>query len=846
MNQGKRVIVLGALLHDIGKFMQRAEIICRYIHDENEMQRVCRYQKEGYFTHKHTLWTVDFFETYESCLPHFPTSFDNPEDTLPNFAAKHHNPHTPLQKIIQEADQLSSGMDRRPKDEEDEGKRRDTFKRIRLYPILEEVGLNGRQKEKTHHKIELNKLSLNKNVVFPLKTEMLAPNDGDLLVHRYNDLWKDFIDEFIKIPNEKCSAYIDTLLFLLEKYTWCIPSSTIDLPDISLFDHSKTTAAIAACLYDYHNFDNTIEEKYIKNRVDLKYLLVCGDISGIQKFIYNVTAKGAAKGLKGRSFFLQLLIDAASKYILRCLDYPSTNLLYASGGKFYFLIANRYRETLEKIRNDINFDLLKKYNGELFLALGWCYLSGSDFEGANFPPKWKEASKEANQQKQVKFSQLGYREVFSPFGIGEKEETCLVCKKEGDLTLRRQDTPEVMLCTDCEEAERLGAQLSRAAYLIEIFDEHGKKDGHGFYIPFLSTTYYLIENINDLNKTILQKQKAAIYRLNSTDFLDDHSKTGSHTYGFKFVGGTYLPQDENRMPLTFNEFAERSKGLKRLGILRMDVDDLGRIFTKGFGDKASISRVTTLSRRLTQFFGGYLNIISWQQKYKDSISVIYSGGDDFFIVGAWSNIIDLAEEVNAEFKQFACNNPAFTLSGGVAMIGKKYPFYRGAKHAGDAERKAKDLKRKDGKKKNAFTFLDKALSWDDFTTAKEIKELIYHCIANGKPSDKGTDNVRLSKGILDRLRRIYLLYEINRTYWQGKKDLHKNLIKERLQYHKWVWRSVYSLDKAAKENSPFKEDLQLLQTAILENRFNGRKADREIIEFIDIPTRWVEFLLRED
>lgn len=56
----------------------------------------------------------------------------------------------------------------------------------------------------------------------------------------------------------------------------------------------------------------------------------------------------------------------------------------------------------------------------------------------------------------------------------------------------------------------------------------------------------------------------------------------------------------------------------------------------------------------------------------------------------------------------------------------------------------------------------------------------FHCIATGKLSAKGSDMVRLSKGILDRLKRIYLLFEINKTYWQGKKDLSKALIEERL------------------------------------------------------------------
>lgn len=848
MDELKQAIVLGALLHDIGKFMQRAEVPCQYLRNEEEMQRVCKYNEKGdFYTHKHCLWTADFFETYQNNLPVLPFGFDSPDDTLANFAAKHHKPDTPLQLIITEADCLSAGMDRRSKNEKNNEKRRDNYKRIRLNSVLEEVRIDGKQKKKINQRIELNKLSIDKEILFPVDLNLLEPKEGGLLVQRYNDLWQKFVGELIKIPNKNCSAFTDTLTFLLEKYnTWCIPSSTVDLPDISLFDHSKTTAAIAACIFDYHSSDNTLKEKHIKNRSDSKYMLICGDISGIQKYIYNITAKGAAKGLKGRSFFLQLLMEAAGKYILRCLDYPLTNLLYSSGGKFYLLAANNHTERLEKIRNDINLELLKKYNGELFLALGWCCLTGTDFEKANFPPKWKEASRKANRQKQVKFSQLGYKELFSPSGIGEKEETCTICKKEGNLKPHKQDDPGEKICSDCKNAEMLGTRLSNSDYLVEVFSEQGTSNNHGFAIPFLKTTYYLTQNLNSLKTDILQSKDVCIYSINSTEFLNHGFNIDSYTCGFKFFGGTYLPQDEYGAPLTFNEFADKSKGIKQLGILRMDVDNLGRIFTKGFGSRASISRVTTLSRSLSQFFGGYLNTICCQHKYKDSISIIYSGGDDLFVVGAWHHIIDLAEEINEDFKQFAANNPAFTLSGGVAIIAKKYPVYRGAKHAGDAEKLAKDLIREDGTEKDAFTFINKPLSWEDFTTAKEIKEFLYHCIVNGKPSSNGENNVRLSKSILDRLKRIYLLYETNRRYWQGKRELSKELVKERLQYHKWVWRSVYSIDRAAKKNSRFKEDLQLLRKALLENHFNDKKPDKEIIQFIDIPTRWVEFLLREE
>ncbi|HNN56170.1 MAG TPA: hypothetical protein PKG84_07500, partial [Novosphingobium sp.] len=39
------------------------------------------------------------------------------------------------------------------------------------------------------------------------------------------------------------------LLSLSERFTFAIPSSTVDVPDVSLHDHNRTVAAIAACLH---------------------------------------------------------------------------------------------------------------------------------------------------------------------------------------------------------------------------------------------------------------------------------------------------------------------------------------------------------------------------------------------------------------------------------------------------------------------------------------------------------------------------------------------------------------------------------------------------------------------
>src|SRR5690606_39117839 len=81
--------------------------------------------------------------------------------------------------------------------------------------------------------------------------------------------YKNLVDAFLK----ELSAVKNTtqLYFLLEKYLWCVPAQTTNyVPDISLFDHAKTTAAIALCLYDEYSAGSLTSEGLYKmtNNID--------------------------------------------------------------------------------------------------------------------------------------------------------------------------------------------------------------------------------------------------------------------------------------------------------------------------------------------------------------------------------------------------------------------------------------------------------------------------------------------------------------------------------------------------------------------------------------------------
>jgi len=98
-------------------------------------------------------------------------------------------------------------------------------------------------------------------------------------------------------------------------------------------------------------------------------VLIGGDISGVQNFIYTLSAKGAAKTLRGRSFYLQLLNEAVLRYVLRELGLPTTNVIYSGGGHFYLLAPPSAAQRLADIQQKIDRVLVKHHGTALYLAM---------------------------------------------------------------------------------------------------------------------------------------------------------------------------------------------------------------------------------------------------------------------------------------------------------------------------------------------------------------------------------------------------------------------------------------------------------------------------------------------
>jgi CRISPR-associated protein Csm1 len=192
------------------------------------------------------------------------------------------------------------------------------------------------------------------------------------------------------------------------------------------------------------------------------------------------------------------------------------------------------------------------------------------------------------------------------------------------------------------------------------------------------------------------------------DYMADTKRQGIENYA---KGGTVL----DKLPV--HDDSRGGCGIERLGVLRADVDNLGTVISSGLPDtKISISRTSTLSRSLSYFFKYHINEVLEKKGY--SAQIIYSGGDDLFIIGNWLDIIYAAADIRRALDEHT-GNGSLTISAGIGMFAEKYPIARMAAKTGELEDAAKNYKEDPTQlmpSKNAVALWSEEMvfSWDDF------------------------------------------------------------------------------------------------------------------------------------
>ena len=87
-------------------------------------------------------------------------------------------------------------------------------------------------------------------------------------------------------------------------------------------------------------------------------------------------------------------------------------------------------------------------------------------------------------------------------------------------------------------------------------------------------------------------------------------------------------------------------------MLRGDVDNFGIRIRRA----QTIEEHIQLSVMYKQFFAGELEVLCSMPEFWRKVTVIYSGGDDFAVYGAWDALLGLAREMERLFHRFAEQN----------------------------------------------------------------------------------------------------------------------------------------------------------------------------------------------
>lgn len=519
-----------------------------------------------------------------------------------------------------------------------------------------------------------------------------------------------------------------------------------------------------------------------------KQLFVGGDLSGIQKFLYNISSKKAAVSLKGRSAYLSNYLRKVCNEIKNTILGCNGNFeeLYCSGGKFYLITDNN--PAIISALNDLivlrKRELWENHRGQLGLNIsfiayneknGKFYVEGhEDEQNTNSGVLWKYANADFARQKNQKFKELlidNYNQFFEELPVGGKPLVCALTGIESDEC--------IPLDSDIADEDDAGA-----VFLPSVVDQikEGKK---------LSIQQGLLNN--------------------------------------------------NGKVKTFSDYAEGSY----LGILRMDVDGLGKRFILGFD---TIEKYKDFSAKVKDFFEGRIGDSPEYNKkdklldeldsetglpYREYLNVIYAGGDDLFIIGRWDKLINFAELIHKRTDEYFRNDSyledtkddngipvrvehRITISGGIAIVKPKYPIDKAAEMAREAEEAAKQGE------KNAFNVFGKTISWEkEFEEVKKKKDDFVYFLQDSK----------LSKSILHKL----MLYA---SIAEENKNRKKRGKKEDFSY---IWHISYYLTRYIKRYESNKELCKFCRK--LRDEDLDYKNVRSL-EKIAIAARWAELILK--
>ena len=778
-------MAFAAYMHDLGKLAERARINIEQKDIDTHKQEYCpKNSKTGHWTHVHAAYTALALDKLEPYLPKLKDVSFSPfanaltrgaDDSLINAAARHHRPETFLQWIIATADRVASGFEREAfekyNEAEDKTETGLNHYQARQLSLLEQIKLDKNIKKDNSSaqlKYRMPLRPLTPANLFPQLRETCEGKDDKKAQSEYLSLWNGLLADVDKIPQshrQQWALWLDHFDSLWQIYTHVIPAATAGntKPDVSLYDHSRTTAALAVGLWRYHeeleHDTNAIKEKLsARERPDWdenKLLLIQGDFFGIQSFIFangGESGKQAAKLLRGRSFYVSLLAECAALRILDTLELPPTSLVQNAAGKFLIVAANTPETIikLQKVQTDINQWFLDYTYGQSSLGLAWLPASCNNFvhkDGSDtgFKQLMKTLFEQLERTKLAAFNLCATETVPPVFNdyLNTFNNDLGICRLNGYSPATHKNKDEIAICDLSADQIKIGECLAlRHFQRLVISNQALSNSDKSLKLPIFGYSLRFVGDDDSSGQFSKHAQNGTIRRLIDISYAPKVDDINWHGYAKRAIN-SYVPvftaQDKtvsDRYPndqqtfsiddiKTFNHLAYENKtlsdtqkwlGIAALGVLKGDVDNLGAIFQQG-QDKPTFAKMAALSRQMNAFFAIYLPTLC--QTEFQNVYTVFAGGDDFFLIGPWYELMQLANRMQQEFARYCAHNIELHFSAGLILTKAGNPINLLAQQAEEALSLAKEHVNK-----NAIHCLSQTNSWKKFADVLQAcKEL---------------------------------------------------------------------------------------------------------------------------
>lgn len=713
MNFSLNHMVYAALMHDIGKLIQRTGAADT---KNPKYTSMCRTHDKGkYLTHKHVMWTAEFLDKYPLPIEDW--------DSISEVAGCHHNASAQLQgnysrflDYLMQADRISSSWDRDESEDDNTGSYR--YRKVPLYSIFDTITVTGNKSaaDRGHHYLPQPKTPQS---VLNLKT---GTEMRDMKAE-YSALFQAFESDYRQVHSyykpiaqahhdaftgDYFPAYIDAVDSLLEKYLWYVPANTMETkPVCSLYHHVRNTACIASALFAAHEIYKIDASAPTESK---PFMLIGCDLNGIQSYLYDLNPENSqksAKQLRARSFQIKTVLDLLGQWIIDELQLSRFNILTNAAGKL-IILAPSHPSAIAKLitlKQQMDQQIFSQFLGMLSINLSCDTQIGlAELDKYNFMQTMTHCIESLETCKLTRFqTTLTTDGKWNPesFVINHDKihnaDICPFCKRR----IAGKTETSSFACHECAREIHLGEILVKK-HLFRIYRTETPDSA-----ALLQIGSYCLRAVNDVNSPSIYPH---------TFYFDIRPQSGAVSHFAVKPTASIVPVDADGIPLDFAQIAAGATGIPANAIIKGDVDDLGKLFQKGLfrldeegKKKCSITEYTAFSSLMDYFFSVVVpEIIS--SKYQDSIYTVYSGGDDFCLVGAWDQIIAFGREIQKTFGIYTATNPEIHFTAAICMLHPKAPIRFAILDTEEQLKKAKNLKPLE---KNRLYLFETIVKWSD-------------------------------------------------------------------------------------------------------------------------------------